>query len=173
VTIAEHNVVINKKLKKGGGDFITLSELEEVLIHYSHGRRLEKGEKAPASHKAKSPSDYVKGLDSKTGQKFYKLYGELCQLTHPAAQGVLHMMPPINESEFFFEEGLGKEKIELLLSKQQELIPDLVSFAFNPALLTLKVLNYIELNTCHTEYLKLISFDALPAWARCKKHLNI
>ena len=131
---------------------------------------MEKGEKAP---KAKSAAEYVKGLDNKTGQKFYKLYGELCQLTHPAAQGVLHMMPPINENEFFFEEKFGKEKIELLLEEQKDLIPDLVSFAFNPALLTLKVLNYIELNSCHSEHLKLINFDALPAWARCKKHLNI
>ncbi|WP_300181705.1 hypothetical protein [uncultured Aliivibrio sp.] len=173
ITLAEHNKVLNKKLQKGGGDFVTLTELENVLIHYSHARRLEKGEKAPTTHKAKQPSEYIRDLDSKTGQNFYELYGELCQLTHPAAQGVLHMMPAINESEFFFDERCGKEKIELLLERNKDLIPDLIAFAFNPGLLTLKVLNYLKLNICHSEYLKVVNFDAIPAWGRCKKHLGV
>lgn len=172
ITLSEHNKVLNEKLKNGGGDFVTLTELEDVLIHYSHARRIEKGEKAPTTHTAKQPYEYIKSLDSKTGKKFYELYGELCQLTHPAAQGVLHMMPAISDSEFFFDERFGKEKIELLLERNKDLIPDLIAFAFNPGLLTLKVLNYLDLNSCHSEYLKIVNFDAIPAWLRCKKHLN-
>lgn len=171
VTIAEHNKIINQRLNKQGDGFITISELEEDLIHYSHARKIEKGEQVPKSHKAKTAAEYVRQLDQKTAMSFYECYGVLCQLTHPAAQGVLHMMPSINDSEFTFEEKFGKEKIDLLLSEYHKLIPDLLSYAFNPGLLTLKVLNYIDLASCHTDYLKIISFDAVPAWARCKKHL--
>lgn len=173
ITLAEHNKVLNEKLQNSGGDFVTFTELENVLIHYSHARRIEKGESAPSSHKAKQPYEYIKGLDSKTGQNFYGLYGELCQLTHPAAQGVLHMMPAISESEFSFDDRFGKEKIELLLESNKELISHLMAFAFNPGLLTLKVINFLGLSSCHSEALKVVNFDAVPAWQRCKKYLNV
>ena len=171
ITIAEHSKIINQKLNKAGEEFITLSELEEDLIHYTHARKIPRGEVAPKTHKAKTAAEYVQGLDKKTGMKFYDFYGVLCQLTHPAAQGVLHMMPAITEQNFTFEEKFGKEKIDVLLSEHQELIPELLSYAFNPGLLTLKVLNYISLPSCHSEYLNVVNFDTLPAWKKCKDFL--
>lgn len=173
VTIAEHHEVINNKLNKVGDEFVIISQLENDLIHYSHARRMEKGEDAPLSHKAKNAADYVKGLDKRTEKKFYDCYGELCQLTHPAAQGVLHMMPQINESDFSFENGFGKEKIKVLINKYSDLIEHLVIFAFNPGLITLKVLNHIELDECHSKILYSVNLDGVPAWKKCEKHLGV
>jgi hypothetical protein len=173
VTIAEHNEVINNKLNKVGDEFVILSQLEKDLIHYSHARRVERGEDAPQSHKAKNAANYVKGLDTRTGQKFYNCYGELCQLTHPAAQGVLHMMPQINESDFSFENGFGKEKIEALINKHSDLIEQLVAFAFNPSLISLKVLNHIELDECHSNVLYSVNLDGVQAWKKCEKYLGV
>ncbi len=173
VTIAENNEVINNKLNKVGDDFVIISELENDLIHYSHARRVEKGEDVPQSHKAKSAAAYVTNFDKDTGQNFYGCYGELCQLTHPAAQGVLHMMPQINETDFSFEIGNGTNKIEELIHKHKDLIEPLIVFAFNPSLITLKVLNYIDLIECQSDILDSVNLDGLAPWKRCEKYLGI
>ena len=172
VTIAEASKIINDCLNKRASGFYTITELENDLIHYTHARRIEKEEKAPKAHKAKNASTYVQNLDKKTGHNFYSCYSELCQLTHPAAQGVLHMMLPINDSDYFFDNGFGKEKIDHLIETYKSSFPDLISFAFNPGLLTLKVLNSIDLESCKSEYLNNINFDHVPAWSRCKAELD-
>jgi hypothetical protein len=171
VTVAENSTVINERLNKKGGSFIIISELEDDLIHYSHARRLEKNEDAPKSHKAKSAAAYVQSLDKKTDSNFYDCYAHLCQLTHPAAEGVLHMMPQIDDY-YIFDEKHGTSKIENLVEKYNSSFADLICYAFNPAILALKVINYIDVPPCHSTLINSINLDKLPAWKKCEAHLK-
>jgi len=173
LTVAENSVVINERLnKKGkGSNFITITELENDLIHYSHARRLDKNENAPDTHKAKSAAAYVRNLDKKTDSNFYDCYGHLCQLTHPAAEGVLHMMPQVDDY-FVFDDKHGIKKIENLIEQYESFFTDLICYAFNPAILALKVINYIDVPSCQSKLIDSINLNNLTAWKRCEAYLK-
>ncbi|PKH56383.1 hypothetical protein CXF83_12830 [Shewanella sp. Choline-02u-19] len=166
----------NHKIISGGiaGELdyiVTINELEDMLIHYSHGRRLDKNDDAAPTHKAQSTAHYVNSLEKQTEKEFYACYSELCQLTHPAAESVLHLMVPNSKGGYIFSQGDDKKKIEELMSKYQHIIVDLLMFAFNPGLLILKTLNYLPVKVCHSNSLRNANFSWLPAWNKCEQAL--
>lgn len=167
-TISKNIKSINDSVIKSPVDFIISTELEDQLIHYSHARKLSAGEKAPDSHRAETAAGYVRKLDEQTNSNFYDCYSELCQLSHPAAQGVLHMMVPINDQEFIFEHKLGKEKIDALLQTHKDKFSALLTYAFNPSILALKVMNHIKFDEIHVKPIDDLNMDHIVAWEKCK-----
>lgn len=167
-TLSKNIKNINISINQNSPNFYIYTDLESQLIHYSHARRLNSGESAPDSHKAETAVRYVKKLDEETNSDFYDCYSELCQLSHPAAQGVLHMMIPINDQDFIFEHKFGKEKIDALLEKHRDKFSTLLTFAFNPSILALKVINHIQLNELHVEPVNELNMDHIVAWQKCK-----
>ncbi|ADT69834.1 hypothetical protein RB215_13820 [Pseudoalteromonas sp. HL-AS2] len=170
-TLSKNIKDINISINQNSPNFHIYTDLENQLIHYSHARRLNSGESAPDSHKAETAARYVKMLDEETSSDFYDCYSELCQLSHPAAQGVLHMMIPINDQNFIFEHKFGKEKIDAFLEKQRDKFSALLTFAFNPSILALKVINHIQLNELHVEPVNELNMDHIVAWQKCKQDI--
>ncbi|MFT5297876.1 MAG: hypothetical protein ACI9YH_003915 [Colwellia sp.] len=170
-TLSKNIKSINDSIKQNSKDIYICTDLENQLIHYSHARRLNSGESAPDSHKAETVARYVKKLDEETNSGFYDCYSELCQLSHPAAQGVLHMMIPINEQDFIFEHKFGKQKIDILLERHQDKFSALLTFAFNPSILALKVINHIQFNELHVEPINELNLDHIVAWQKCKQDI--
>ncbi|HIF9079420.1 TPA: hypothetical protein ACX6NP_000261 [Photobacterium damselae] len=171
-TLADNHKIISDCIAEKENNLYSISELEDLLIHYSHGRRLQKGEEAPETHKAKSAAFYVNNLKEQTGKDFYECYSELCQLTHPAADSVLHLMLQKEDNNYEFSVGDGKTKIEELMSKYDHLITDLLMFAFNPGLLILKTLNHFPVSDCHSASLVHADFSWLPLWVKCEQSLS-
>ena len=63
------------------------SEVEDLMTHFTHARRLAKGEKQdlPSSHQAKPAAEYIRELAAYGIPDVPELYSELCAFSHPAA----------------------------------------------------------------------------------------
>jgi len=159
--------------RKPSSPIIFSSDIENRLIHFSHGRKLEKNEIAPDTHKAKSVRDYLKtlGNDSET---ITKCYSYLCQITHPAALSVLPILIPKNNDGSSFVINLNNDEglINLFLKEYSGVIEPLFSYSFNLSLMTLKLLNRFPIPDYHTEYMKNISLDDINAWKRVESVLE-
>ena len=170
-TLSKNIKSINDSINENSKDIYIFKDLENQLIHYSHARKLNSGESAPNSHKAETAAHYVKKLDEETNSDFFFFFAELCQLSHPAAQGVLHMMIPINEQDYIFEHKFGKQKLDTLLEKHRDKFPALLTFAFHPSILALKVINHIQFNELHVEPINELNMDHIAAWEKCNQDI--
>jgi hypothetical protein len=64
----------------GESKFLLQDEhLENTLIHFSHARKLEKGERFPLPHKAKDTTYYIKKLQGADHGILLDCYSELCK----------------------------------------------------------------------------------------------
>ncbi|ELR64462.1 hypothetical protein C942_02486 [Photobacterium marinum] len=174
VALAKNNKQINKiitgKYKKKVG-FVS-KELEDKLIHFSHARRVGKKEDVPDSHQAKSAAKYINSLDKNKSLKLYECYSELCEYTHPAASSTGNFMSSIDENTFVFSTGFDKDKIIALSSKYSDAIEVLLSCAFNPGLITLKLLRKLSEPTCQVPIVDQIGVGDMPLWKECIKHFK-
>lgn len=170
-TLAKNKNLINSALNKANHEFIIIKELEDQLIHFTHARKVGRHEDVPDSHKADSASNYVKNLDkARKNTECYDCYAQLCQLSHPAAQGLLPMMVPLGNDEFIFSCDFGQEKIKhFIIEPNKKMFSSLLTFAFNPAILSLKMLNNLDQPQMHTASINELNLDHIIAWQHCEK----
>jgi hypothetical protein len=171
-TISKNIGIINDTINKRTNEFGVFTDLENLLIHYSHARRVDKNETVPEFHKAETAAKYIRDLEEKSSARVQECYSELCQLSHPAAQGVLHMMVPVSDTKFAFEHGYGEAKIKALLSKYRRDFVSLLTFSFNPSILALKVLNNVDLSHLHVKPINELDMNHIVAWKQCKKNIE-
>ncbi len=62
--------------------------------------------------------------------------------------------------------------INHLLVEYHRTFVELLMFAFNPALATLRVLNYFPLTTLHTQALEKWDMSGVPIWKKCSEQLK-
>ena len=111
---------------------ITISELEDMLIHYAYARKIPKGTIAPSTHSAKTAQNYLSAFEETDSRWVRDLYAELCEITHPAAATV----------HFFVEPNDANSRILTLREPvEMEFIVGLVS----------KVIQCCTDNTAHSE----------------------
>ena len=125
-------------------------ELEDELISYSHARRTKKHEDVPDSHVAKQTQYYVKLLsDDADLPKLELLYKELCEVMHPAATSVLYQfsaeLGPDGEAIYSVNTQADHLYVEKTLREFRNIIIRLVYLAFDPGLITLKVLHRFKI----------------------------
>lgn len=173
VTIAESSNEINKALLKKSNVFAINRELEDQLIHFAYGRKLKKGESAPASHSAKSAYDYIKRLDGSGIPNLYELYGNLCQFTHPAAHSVSYLCFPDAEDSYVFTAQFEDARIEAFAKEHWETMSLLLMYGFNPGLILLKVLLYMKAENFHVQPIQKIDLSNIKAWSTCKNMMDI
>ena len=172
LTVAENQERIRYSLNKENPAVIAIStDMEDALIHFSHGRKLEKGESAPKSHKAKSVRGYLDILKKGAGEEVVDLYAFLCQVTHPAAYSLSFLLDNTHQerNEYTLNIDPDIDNIELLLSRFSNVKTPLMLYAFNPSMLSLKVINLLNIEGYHTEYIEKIYFENIPAWHNIKK----
>ncbi|MBG9994450.1 hypothetical protein I6F50_05195 [Pseudoalteromonas sp. NZS127_1] len=167
-TISKSIKHIDNALRAKSAELVLCEELENQLIHFTHARRLKSEENAPQTHKAKTASYYVRKTDEEAGSQFYDCYSELCQLSHPAAQGVLTMMLPVDEENFIFEWKLGREKISNLVDKYEGIMQQLFTLAFNPSIISLKVINKLKFEPLYVKGIDKFNLDHIASWKKCK-----
>lgn len=148
---------------------LNLSELEDKLIHFSFARKVSKAERGvvPATHNARQTTEYITLLESAGGPT--KLYAELCQIGHPA-RGSLSWMYADIEGGFRIDLGRDAKAIADIVAKHQDQLHLLPSLAFNPGLLTLRVLVKFGLFPRVPE-LKDFSFQGARGWDHIKSVL--
>lgn len=148
-------------------------ELEEQLIHFTHGRKVPKGSAAPASHRALHLQDYLADLN-KIQPNVGVCYGVLCDFTHPGASSVLSFATAVTPDA---------SRVRLLPTAEKNALPELKSavasvgrdvlmLGLNSALVTLRVLNELPLTSLHVPQLQHVVLREIPVWRKAAAHLG-
>ncbi len=168
--IADNLSQIVAHLQKRTTSFVLGSyELEERLIHFSHGRRLVKGESADPAHMAKQMKEYMKSL-ANAGAKAHELYSLLCSITHPSAESVIVWYAAEDDQGLTWRR-VGVPNLDTItaLVKDWKATNEIVfQLAFIPLLFNLRILHKIDFLPKIPE-LRKFPFSRFPAWRRIEK----
>ncbi|MFB9978182.1 hypothetical protein ACFSQQ_16560 [Mesorhizobium kowhaii] len=140
------------------------------MVHFTHARKVEKLEKAPASHKARPTWEYVDYIEKMKISEAKNLYSELCSIVHPAADSVSMLFS--SDGDFFTASPNHEKRIlEHSVAKSRGVLSDVLMASCNPPLLILKVLHKFKLFTpLHS--LNSYSFDNITIWPKIEKALR-
>ena len=147
VKLARDYETITAALKGQLKEFVTSSELEECLIHFSFARKVDKKkhERVPDSHHALDPWEYRKRIECPDVMTdgFRRLYDDLCALSHPTSIGLELFWTALPDGRY----GLRKENEDRkhicdLLHQYKSVIDDIFMLTTNSAGVTLRLLNH-------------------------------
>jgi hypothetical protein len=165
--IAENKVAVNEALNMKSDKIVISGELENQLIHFSHARKLAKGEVAPSSHAASSAKSYVEKLEKLGLSDAYSIYSKLCQVTHPAAESVSHFMSQTGSNEFMLAPHNDRVAMETLIKNHTQFFHAILRYAFNQPIILLRVLLHIDLREYHSAEISQLNLADMPGWQKC------
>ena len=174
-TLARDHAQISRALSGELGQTGFLApELERELIHFSYARHLSTAElaTAPPSHRARKVRDYIAVLEKGQVPEVISCYQALCDLTHPGASSVWMWLAPASELEIDLAANQDDSVISHFLVEYRAMFLKLLMFAFNPAIVTLNVLNYFPLAKYHTPRLLTWDLSGYPIWQGCLSDLR-
>ena len=168
LTLSRLHGDIEQALAGNLDDVLVCSELEDELIHFSDARYVPRKERseAPASHVARSTQAYLKILSAGRVPKVEELYRTVCDLTHPAASSV-RIWLNVGPSFATLCAGQDRAVIRSVVQSNPRFLLELAQFGFNPAVLTLRLLNEFSLHELHTPSLDKWRLDDLDGWKKC------
>jgi hypothetical protein len=173
-SLADHFGIFRKGIEgKLADGLIVAPEIEDTLIHFTHGRKLRKNEQAPSSHRAKSTREYVETLTeaaraigkdkSVAVSEFYSL---LCELTHPSYLSVVVFTNVTEDgSRVRLDFKPEMQAVQQMESHYRVLFPPIFQLSLNPCVMTLKVLNHFPLPAVHTKALDSVALE-MPGWLK-------
>ena len=148
ITLASNYPAISESLMGRAKTITIAADLEEELIHYSHGRYIKKSERneMPQSHRARQTHDYLKVFGDLRADKVARCYRYLCDLTHPGAPSVLMWFAPVDATvgDFVLSTNQDEAIINDFLGEYETVPFDTLTFAFNTPVVVLSVLNYFS-----------------------------
>ncbi len=175
ITLAENFDTIEAILteKNTTTPLIISEELENTLIHFSHGRKIKKSDNAPDSHKAKTMRDYIASLEGKNSNAIGDCYSELCESTHPAGQSVYAFTEIIDSTteKFTFSQTNDKINIESFCNRHKDIFDLLFQAQFNTSLFILRILNSFNIKEFETISVNNINFNNIKGWQKIEKYL--
>lgn len=170
LTLARNHVDIERALFGTLETILVSSELENALIHFAFARRVGKASTSSPTHIAKTAADYLRSVVSIAPFDVNALYGELCQLTHPAAPTVHYLLDHQNGETAVLSANREKMFIEKFASANEEVFPWLLMYSFNSSILLLKVLRFFNRPDYHVRHVERMSAESIPAWKTIAAH---
>jgi hypothetical protein len=173
-TLADSHMLFKQALKGKMSEMRLHPDLERRLIHFSHGRRLEKGESAPDTHKAKTTTAYIKRFASEYQNEIETCYANLCQITHPSWLSLAPFLETNEDGSVvrISVTAMDREPIEsLAVTNLKAMLPVFV-MGIMPAILTLRVLNKLPLVAMHTGAAEKIGLSDNEAWTDLSQRLK-
>ncbi|WP_154073597.1 hypothetical protein [Bradyrhizobium erythrophlei] len=174
-TLATSLASIRARLKERPTDTVYISkELEDRLIHFTHGRKLQRKEVADPVHAAKQIREYLDGLQQLGVADVHALYGELCSITHPSAESVLIWFEGTKEAQEVIwrrTETDQRECIEKFLNDWKETNEGVFNAAFVPAFMSLRHLHKLDFLPKIPE-LKSFPLENFPAWKTIERQIT-
>ena len=174
-TLARDHARITQALSGDlGQPCFLVDQIEDELIHFSYARHLTKAELAttPQSHRARQIREYIELLESGQVTEVIACYRTLCDLTHPGASSVWMWLHPQNALEIDLAAHQDELIISNILDEYRKTFLELLMFAFNPALVTLRVLNYFPLAQFHVPEVLSLDLSQIPLWQKCQNDLK-
>ena len=176
LTLAYHYPTIANSLSGLTTSLVISPELEDELIHYSHGRHVKKSERdsTPKAHCARSVQEYLTIFENLNANSVAPCYRYLCDLTHPGAPSVLMWLTAVDSkgSELILSTEQDEAIIGRFLELYETVVLDVLTFAFNAPVLVLNMLNYFPIKKLHTQELLNHDLDGIAAWAECRNELE-
>jgi hypothetical protein len=172
-SLADCHSIIRKAIAGKLRDVILAPELEERLIHFTHARRLEKKEVAPDSHKAEAAAKYLATLNESGDGRVLECYGELCELTHPAASSIM-CFTQVNDSGTLFtlSPDWASTLIDDFCRDYSDIMLRIMALGVMPPLLQLKVLNHIGPPPLRIPLIEGLPLASRPVWIDLRRRLN-
>ena len=176
LTLAHYYPVIVDALSGKATTIGTSPELEDELIHYSHGRYIKPSDRAstPQPHIALSTHKYLKVFDNLNAKEVAQCYRFLCDLTHPGAPSVWMWLNPLDTrgTEYVLSTEPDEAIMADFLERYETVLLDVLMFAFNAPVLVLNTLNYFPIEKLHTSGLLNHDLDGIAAWKSCRNELE-
>lgn len=168
LTLAERYSEVKRALE-GDLDYVLISpELENELIHFSHARHISRRERknVSESHIARTTHTYLKVLSEGRVPNVEEVYRTVCDLTHPAASSVSIWLSVGPSSAALFS-GQDQVLIRGVLESNRQLLLELAMFAFNPAVLTLRMINEFSLHELYVQDVDKWKLEGIDGWNKC------
>lgn len=165
--LADFHVVIRMALEGRLEQPTVFRDIEDLLIHFAHARRLGKGEAAPDEHRARTTRAYIESLAGPEDNRVAQCYAHLCDATHPAVGSLLCYVDATASSD---TEGFGVTAtqdhgwIRSFLRDYQDVSGRLMFLAVVPSMMILRVLNEFPLNSVRTEAAYHVAAETHPMW---------
>lgn len=147
-------------------------DLENNLIHFSHGRKVGKGEAAPETHTAKTMREYLGVLQGASTGPLFTCYEELCNATHPAADSVLYLLEKRNDGATVFAQRPDETAILDLCGRGGTVVQLCVRESLMYPIVILRLLNHFGLSELRTPMVEEISLDEVPLWREIETQLK-
>ena len=174
-TIAPNLPGIIHRLKQKPTDEVYLSpELENRLIHFSHGRKLERGESADPMHAAKQIREYLDGIKQLGAKEIHTLYSELCGITHPSAESVViwYNSEEVGHNIVWHLHTISvRARFTEFLDRWKTTSEVIIIAAFVPIFMNLRILHKFNFLP-KIPNLKSFPLDAVQAWKQIERQIN-
>ena len=168
LSLATNHAVISKALAGRASDTaFGFSEIEQYLDHFvlAHWMRAPKGE----VRKAKDNAEYVQALEPSI-PRVMGFYRRLCGLTHPSSASIDYLYEVEGDG---LRLDLKRDQVELdrVRTEFQDVLKELLYYACNPPLLTLKVLHKFGHHP-RLSALRKLDWGRIPGWAKIERELR-
>ena len=167
------NRILMRKWNANEPPVIPSEEMENRLIHFSHGRRLTKDEKTqlPSSHSAVENWKYIRTFED-YADSIYHIYQNLCEITHPAS-GSIGLFLREDETAVRWSKASAREKCNLVSNVDSKIFDVMITYPANLSLFCLKVLNSYQIERLHSPFLDNISFEGMPLGRKIRDALRL
>jgi hypothetical protein len=174
-TLADNLTAIIHRLKKRRMDTIIASkEMEDRLIHFTHGRKLERSENPDPVHAARQIREYLDSLKAVGVPDVHALYAELCSITHPAAESVLIWFEGAKEDDAVIWRRSATppgEQIAGLLAHWKKTNDGVMNAAFVPAFMCLRILHKVDFLP-KIPSLRSFPLKNFPGWQQIERQIR-
>jgi hypothetical protein len=174
-TIAPNLRAIIGCLKQKRMDTVFMSaELESRLIHFSHGRKLERGESADPVHAAKQIREYLDGIKLAGKKDVHALYSELCGITCPSAEtvGIWYDGDKVAHNVVWRQRTTStRVKFIEFLDRWKTASEVIVNAAFVPAFMSLRILHKIDFLP-KIPNLKSFPLEKFAVWKKIERQIT-
>jgi SEC-C motif len=170
-TVADVHTVVRRALAGRQSQVVLAYDLEEALIHFSHARRLDKGDPSPASHRAEQIATYVDSITVEDPEKKVKAcYERLCQFSHPSALSVF-CFADFDGTDVRLNPARDETEITSFCGEFRGAFERLIMLGVVPALVSLRLLNEFDLSMLWTPGLAAVDRRG-GVWADVAARMN-
>jgi hypothetical protein len=173
--LAEAHSVVRKAIKGHLRHRVLCPDLENGLIHFTHARRVDKNEQVPSPHRARQTTEYLESLSETVDHRVRECYGDLCEVTHPAASSVMcyaAIGPGSTGTVYQLVPHPDVTLIRRFCQSYRGVMLRIVSLGVVPPLVTLRLLNEFPEPSLRTEAVMNLGVEERSVWKQIATRLR-
>ncbi len=153
------------------------AELEDMLIHFTHARRLPKGQAAPQSHAALKNGDYIVAMEEQADDSdkggLLRPYSALCELSHPASASLLWRWTMASTTRVVVAKEGERQALRSLVEQHRSAINLSAHLPYRIAILALRTLNRLPFKPVRTLAADAVLLGSAASPAALSRHLRM